>query len=48
MEHLSTNFLNATHEYFNIYGFGEGLPLNENWVSLSFHHIESYLTQFIS
>ncbi len=32
MEHLSTDFKNATREDLNIYAFGEGLPLNENWV----------------
>jgi hypothetical protein len=44
MEHLSTNFKNATRENLNIYAFGEGLPLDKNWVKLSFHHIESYPT----
>jgi hypothetical protein len=48
MEHLSTIFLNATHEDFNIYAFGEGLPFNKNWVKFSFRHIESYLIWFIS
>ncbi len=32
MEHLSTDFKNAAREDLNIYAFGEGLPLNENWV----------------
>ncbi|KAH8944391.1 hypothetical protein BDL97_13G107300 [Sphagnum fallax] len=31
MEHLSIDFKNAAHEDLNIYAFGEGLPLNENW-----------------
>jgi len=48
MEHLSTIFLNATHEDLNIYAFGEGLPFNKNWVKFSFRHIESYLIWFIS
>jgi hypothetical protein len=47
MEHLSTDFKNAAHEDFNIYAFGEGLPLNENRVRFSFCHIESYPTWFI-
>ncbi len=32
MEHLSTDFKNAVDENLNIYAFGEGLPLDENWV----------------
>jgi triacylglycerol esterase/lipase EstA (alpha/beta hydrolase family) len=48
MEHLSTDFKNATHEDLNIYAFGEGLPLDENWVRFSFRHIESYPIWFIS
>ncbi len=48
MEHLSMDFKNATHEDLNIYAFGEGLPLDKNWVRFSFHHIESYSTWFIS
>ncbi len=48
MEHLSMDFKNAAHEDFNIYAFGEGLPLDEKWVRFSFHHIESYPTRFIS
>ncbi|KAH8939450.1 hypothetical protein BDL97_15G037800 [Sphagnum fallax] len=31
MEHLSTDFKNALQEDVNIYAFGEGLPLHENW-----------------
>ncbi|CAM6033858.1 unnamed protein product [Sphagnum compactum] len=31
MEHLSTDFKNAIPEDVNIYAFGEGLPLDENW-----------------
>ncbi|CAM6024082.1 unnamed protein product [Sphagnum balticum] len=31
MERLSTDFKNAIHEDVNIYAFGEGLPLDENW-----------------
>ncbi len=48
MEHLSTDFKNAVPEDLNIYAFGEGLPLDENWVRFSFHYIESYPTRFIS
>ncbi len=48
MEHLSMDFLNATHEDLNIYAFGEGLPLDEKWVRFSFQHIESYPTKFIN
>jgi hypothetical protein len=48
MEHLSTDFKNALREDLNIYAFGEGLPLHENWVRFSFHRIESYPTRFIS
>jgi len=48
MKHLSMDFKNAIHEDLNIYAFGEGLPLDENWVNFSFHHIESYPTRFIS
>ncbi len=48
MEHLSTDFKNVIHEDLNIYAFGEGLPLDENWVIFSFHHIESFPTWFIS
>ncbi|CAM6015990.1 unnamed protein product, partial [Sphagnum balticum] len=31
MEYLSTDFKNVVHEDLNIYAFGEGLPLDENW-----------------
>ncbi len=48
MKHLSTDFTNAIHEDLNIYAFGEGLPLDENWVRFSFHHIKNYPTRFIS
>jgi triacylglycerol esterase/lipase EstA (alpha/beta hydrolase family) len=48
MEHLSTDFKNALQEDLNIYAFGEGLPLNENWVRFSFHDIECYPTRFIN
>jgi hypothetical protein len=41
MEHLSIDFKNAIHEDFNIYAFGEGLPLDKNWVRFSFHQIKS-------
>jgi triacylglycerol esterase/lipase EstA (alpha/beta hydrolase family) len=48
MKFLSTDFKNAVHEDLNIYAFGEGLPLDKNWVRFSFHHVESYPTRFIS
>ncbi len=48
MERLSTDFKNAIHEDLNIYSFGEGLPLDENSVRFSFHHIENYPTRFIN
>jgi len=48
MEHLSTDFKNVIHEDLNIYAFGEGLPLDENWVRFSFHHIENCPTRFIN
>jgi hypothetical protein len=48
MEYLSMDFKNAFHENLNIYAFGEGLPLDENWVRFSFRHIESYPTWFIN
>jgi hypothetical protein len=44
MVYLSTDFKNAVREDVNIYAFGEGLPIDENWVRFSFHHIESYPT----
>ncbi|CAK9210437.1 unnamed protein product [Sphagnum troendelagicum] len=34
MEHLSTDFKNATHEDVSIYAFGEGLALDENWKNI--------------
>jgi hypothetical protein len=48
MEYLSMDFKNAVHEDLNIYAFGEGLPLDENWVRFSFCRMESYPTWFIS
>jgi len=36
MQHLSTDFKNVVHEDLNIYAFGEGLPVNENWVRFYF------------
>jgi len=48
MEHLSMDFKNAVREDLNIYAFGEGLPIDENWVRFSLHHIESYPTWFNS
>ncbi|CAM6033429.1 unnamed protein product [Sphagnum compactum] len=48
MESLSKEFIDAVHEDFNIYEFGEGLPVNKKWVRFSLSHIESYPTWFIS
>ncbi len=48
MEYLSKDFKNAVHEDLIIYAFGEGLPIDENWVIFSFHHIESYQTRFVN
>jgi hypothetical protein len=48
IEHLSTDFKHAIHEDLNIYAFGEGLPLDKNWVRFSFYHIESYPIRFIN
>jgi hypothetical protein len=31
MEYLSHDFKNVVHENLNIYAFGEGLPLDDNW-----------------
>ncbi|CAM6033424.1 unnamed protein product, partial [Sphagnum compactum] len=31
MEYLSKDFKNVIHEDLNIYAFGEGLPIDENW-----------------
>jgi hypothetical protein len=39
---------NVFHEDFNIYAFGEGLPLDKNWVRFSFDHIKSYPTWHIN
>jgi hypothetical protein len=48
MDYLSKEFKDVVHENLNIYEFGEGLPLDKNWVRFSFHHIESYPTRFTS
>jgi hypothetical protein len=48
MQSLSKEFKDAVHENFNIYEFGEGLPINKKWVKFSFCHIESYPTWFIN
>jgi hypothetical protein len=48
MEYLSKEFKDVVHEDVNIYEFGEGLPLNNNWVRFSFHHIGSCPTRFIT
>ncbi|CAM6033371.1 unnamed protein product [Sphagnum compactum] len=34
MEYLSMDFKNAVHEDLNIYAFGEGLPLDDNWKNI--------------
>jgi hypothetical protein len=36
MQHLSIDFKNVVHEDLNIYAFGEGLLVNENWVRFYF------------
>ncbi len=48
MEYLSKDFKNAIHADLNIYAFGEGLPIDENFVRFSFHHTKSYPTRFIN
>jgi hypothetical protein len=48
MQSLSKEFKDAVHEDFNIYEFGEGLPINKNWVKFSLCHIENYPTWFIN
>jgi hypothetical protein len=48
MQSLSKEFKDAVHEDLNIYEFGEGLPINMNWVRFSLYHIESYPTWFVS
>jgi len=48
MQSLSKEFKDAVHENFNIYEFGEGLPINKKWVKFSLCHIESYPTWFIN
>jgi hypothetical protein len=40
MEHLSVDFEDAIHEDVNIYAFGEGLPVNKEWVRFSFHTLK--------
>jgi len=48
MQSLSKEFKDAVHEDCNIYEFGEGLPINKNWVKFSLCHIENYPTWFIN
>jgi triacylglycerol esterase/lipase EstA (alpha/beta hydrolase family) len=48
MESLSKEFKDAVHEDLNIYEFGEGLPVDKNWVRFSLYHIESYRTWFLN
>jgi len=48
MEYLSMDFKYVVHDDLKIYAFGEGLPVDGNWVRFSFHHIESYPIKFIS
>jgi hypothetical protein len=48
MEYLSKDFLNVIHEDLNIYEFGKGLPIDNNWVRFLFHHIDSYATRLIN
>jgi hypothetical protein len=40
MEQLSVDFNKAICKDLNIYAFGEGLPVNDKWVSFSFEHID--------
>jgi len=47
MEQLSVDFIKAIGKDLNIYAFGEGLPINNKWVSFSFEHID-YPTTFPS
>ncbi len=48
MESLSKEFKDVVHEDLIIYEFGEGLPIDKNWVRFSLYHIESYQTWFVS
>ncbi len=48
IESLSKEFKDVIHEDLNIYEFGEGLPIDKNWVRFSLYHIESYRTWFIN
>jgi hypothetical protein len=48
MESLSKEFKDVVPENVNIYEFGEGLPIDKNWVKFSLYQIESYQTWFIS
>jgi len=48
MESLSKEFKDVVPENVNIYEFGEGLPIDKNWVKFSLYQIESYRTWFIS
>jgi len=48
MESLSKEFKDIVHEDLIIYEFGEGLPVDKNWVKFSLYHIESYRTWFVS
>ncbi len=45
MEQLSVDFNKAICKDFNIYAFGEGLPIDNKWVRFSFKHID-YPTKF--
>ncbi len=45
MEQLSVDFDKAICKDFNIYAFGEGLPIDDKWVRFSFKHID-YPTKF--
>ncbi len=45
MEELLVDFNKVIYKDFNIYVFGEGLPIDNKWVRFSFKHID-YPTKF--
>jgi hypothetical protein len=45
MEQLLVDFNKPICKDFNIYAFGEGLPIENKWVRFSFKHID-YPTKF--
>ncbi len=40
MKQLSIDSDKATNKNVNIYAFGEGLPLDDNWVNFSIKHFD--------